>query len=61
MNVRELITAGDVIRIIASFGFINIMFFLFIELETAYVVAANLVLLLFLVLFIVIRTSDNGE
>jgi hypothetical protein len=61
MDWRKVLTKGDVIRVIASFLFFNLMFYLFIPLETAYVVASNLVLLLFLILFVVIRTSDDGD
>ena len=58
---KGVLTTGDLIRIVASFLFINIMFTIFIPLHPVYLIACNLVLLLFLALFIVIRSSgDDG-
>ena len=59
MDMRKVVSAGDIIRIIASFLFINIMFVVFIPLDPVYIIASNLILVLFLALFITIRLPDN--
>ena len=60
MKWRRVLKTGDIIRIIASFLFINIMFVVFIPLDPVYIIASNLMLFLFLVLFINIRLQDTG-
>ncbi len=60
MKWRRVLKTGDIIRIIASFLFINIMFVVFIPLDPVYIIASNLMLFLFLVLFINIRLQDKG-
>lgn len=59
MGRKGVVTTGDTIRIVASFLFVNIMFILFIPLEPIYLITVDLVLVLFLALFIVIRSSDD--
>ncbi len=59
MGRKGVVTTGDTIRIVASFLFVNIMFILFIPLEPIYLITIDLVLVLFLALFIVIRSSDD--
>ncbi len=54
-DLKKVLKTGDIIRIIASFLFINIMFIVFIPLDPVYILAVNLILLLFLALFINIR------
>ena len=59
MEWRRVVSAGDIIRIIASFLFINIMFVVFIPLDPVYNLACNLIL--FLALFITIRLQAIGK
>ena len=54
-DLKKVLKTGDIIRIIAGFLFINIMFIVFIPLDPVYILAVNLILLLFLALFINIR------
>ena len=61
MKWRRVLKTGDILRIIASFLFINIMFVLFIPLDPVYIIACNLMLFLILVLFINIRLQDKGS
>ncbi len=56
----RVLRTGDIIRIIASFLFINTMFVLFIPLDPGYILVCNLILFLFLALFINIRLQDEG-
>jgi hypothetical protein len=62
MDRRGVLKTGDIIRIIASFLFINIMFIVFIPLDPVYIMAVDLILILFLALFINIRLPgyDKG-
>ena len=60
MKWRRVLRTGDIIRIIASFLFINIMFVVFIPLDPVYIIASNLMFFLFLVLFVNIRLQDTG-
>ena len=61
MKWRRVLKTGDIIRIIASFLFINIMFVVFIPLDPVYILACNLILFLLLALFINIRLQDIGK
>jgi hypothetical protein len=44
-DLKKVLKTGDIIRIIASFLFINIMFIVFIPLDPVYILAVNLILL----------------
>ncbi len=60
-DVRKILKTGDIIRIIASFLFMNIMFILFIPLDPLYILAINVILILFLALFINIRLPGYDD
>jgi hypothetical protein len=57
---KGVLSSADVVRVVASFIFINVMFTIFIPLELVCIVTCNAVLLLFLALFVVIRSGDRG-
>jgi len=60
MKWMRVLRTGDIIRIIASFLFINLMFVLFIPLDPGYILVCNLILFLLLALFIYARLQDEG-
>jgi len=60
-DLKKVLKTRDIIRIIASFLFINVVFIVFIPLDPVYILAVNLILLLFLALFINIRLPGYDE
>ncbi len=56
---RGFLTTGDLVRILASFVFLNIFMYALVPGEVIVWLAANLVLLLCLLLFVNIRASDG--
>jgi hypothetical protein len=56
---RGVLTTGDLVRILASFVFLNIFLYALVPGEVVVWLAANLVLLLCLLLFVNIRASDG--